>query len=142
MNNLEDVIMHPSQHSFSKLRVLDISKCAHLTYLFTVPVASGLSRLERLTVSSCPVLKSFGESETGGGGVIIFQELKFLSLNRLPNLVSLCHTDDVVELQQLLELKLGGLSNFTSIYPYNNNISAMQRPFLNRGKHVYFDFNI
>ncbi|KAI3724517.1 hypothetical protein L2E82_36298 [Cichorium intybus] len=127
------------QQSFSNLKVLDVSKCANLKYLFTAPMASGLMKLERLTVSQCPVLEVLAHSENGEAGVIKFLELKFLSLKNLPVLVGLCNTVNVIELPELVELELEGLPHFSSIYPENtcatssmsSNKSAIQ-PFFNK----------
>ncbi|XP_042754878.1 uncharacterized protein LOC111902518 [Lactuca sativa] len=128
------------QQSFNNLRVLDVFKCANLRFLFTVPIANGLMNLERLTVSQCPVLEVLAHSENGGDGAIRFQGLKFLSLKMLPELIGLCNTANVIELPQLVELKLDGLPNFSSIYPektsatssMSSNVSAIQ-PFFNKG---------
>ncbi|KAI3753921.1 hypothetical protein L2E82_25986 [Cichorium intybus] len=124
---------------FNNLRVLDVFKCENLRYLFTVPVASGLVKLEHLTVSQCPVLDVLAHSENGGDEVIKFQKLKFLSLNNLPKLVGLCNTVNTIELPELVELRLIDLPHFTSIYPENpyatpavsSNKSAIQ-PFFNK----------
>ncbi|CAH1435286.1 unnamed protein product [Lactuca virosa] len=127
------------QHSFNNLRVLDVFKCENLRYLFTVPIANGLVKLERLTVTQCPVLEVLAYSENGGDGVIKFQKLKVLCLGWLPKLIGLCNTVNVIELPQLVELILAGLPNFSSIYPektsatssMSSNISAIQ-PFFNK----------
>ncbi|CAI9270318.1 unnamed protein product [Lactuca saligna] len=142
MNNLEEVLMESvrlPQQAFNNLRVLDVFNCANLRYLFTVPIANGLMNLERLTVSQCPVLEVLAHSENSGDGVIKFQGLKFLRLDRLPKLIGLCNTANVIELPQLVELELDGLPNFSSIYPektsatssMSSNASAIQ-PFFNK----------
>ncbi|KAL7611904.1 hypothetical protein Lser_V15G04801 [Lactuca serriola] len=128
------------QQLFNNLRVLDVFKCANLRFLFTVPIANGLMNLERLTVSQCPVLEVLAHSENSGDGVIKFQGLKFLRLDRLPKLIGLCNTANVIEVPQLVELELDGLPNFSSIYPektsatpsMSSNVSAIQ-PFFNKG---------
>ncbi|KAL7613749.1 hypothetical protein Lser_V15G06305 [Lactuca serriola] len=124
MKDLEEVLVEPKcvpQHLFNNLKVLDVFKCANLKCLFTVPMVSGLMKLERLTVSECPVLDVLAY---GGDGVIKFQELKFLKLDRLPKLVGLCNTVNVIELPELVELILDGLPNFTSIYPGNTSATS------------------
>ncbi|CAH1435298.1 unnamed protein product [Lactuca virosa] len=142
MNDLEEVLMesvHLPQQGFNNLRVLDVFKCENLRYLFTVPIANGLVKLERLTVSQCPVLEVLAQSENGEAGAIKFQGLKFLSLEMLPDLIGLCNTANVIELPQLVELELDGLPNFSSIYPektsatssMSSNASAIQ-PFFNK----------
>ncbi|CAI9270339.1 unnamed protein product [Lactuca saligna] len=143
MNDIEEVLVesvHLPQQSFNNLRVLDVIKCKNIRYLFTVPIANCLMKLERLTVSKCPVLEVLAHSENGGDGVIKFQGLKFLSLKMLPELIGLCNTANVIELPQLVELELDGLPNFSSIYPektsatssMSSNVSAIQ-PFFNKG---------
>ncbi|CAH1435270.1 unnamed protein product [Lactuca virosa] len=112
------------QQLFNNLRVLDVFKCANLRFLFTVPIANGLMNLERLTVSQCPVLEVLARSENSGDGVIKFQGLKFLRLDRLPKLIGLCNTANVIELPQLVELELDGLPNFSSIYPEKTSATS------------------
>ncbi|KAL7613560.1 hypothetical protein Lser_V15G04786 [Lactuca serriola] len=142
MNDLEEVLVesvHLPRQVFNNLRVLDVFKCANLRFLFTVPIANGLVKLERLTVSECSILEVLAHSENGGAGKIKFQELKFLSLKSLPKLIGLCNTTNVIELPQLVELELDGLPNFGSIYPkktsatssMSSNDSAIQ-PFFNK----------
>ncbi|XP_023766273.2 uncharacterized protein LOC111914798 isoform X1 [Lactuca sativa] len=142
MNDLEEVLLesvHLPRSVFNNLRVLDVFKCENLRYLFTVPIANGLVKLERLTVSECSVLEVLARSENGVAGKIKFQELKFLSLKSLPKLIGLCNTTNVIELPQLVELELDGLPNFGSIYPkktsatssMSSNDSAIQ-PFFNK----------
>ncbi|KAI3745841.1 hypothetical protein L6452_08252 [Arctium lappa] len=140
LNNLIDGLLHHQRSSFYNLRVLEICECDNLRYLFTVYVANGLMKLERLRVLSCPVLETLVDGERGELGVIKFQSLKFLSLGNLPELLSLCNVVNVIELPQLEELILYNLPNFTSIYPYyyesttssmSNDISTVQ-PFLNK----------
>ncbi|KAK9064481.1 hypothetical protein SSX86_015863 [Deinandra increscens subsp. villosa] len=117
MIHLQDVSM---DHTFSQLKVLHVFKCADLTYLFTFEVASGLKKLERLKISECPVLITLvGEI----CGVIRFPKLKFMDLEDLPNMVSLC--EDNIEFPEMVELRVDGLSSITSIYS-DNNMCAMQ----------------
>ncbi|KAI3516599.1 hypothetical protein L1887_15521 [Cichorium endivia] len=122
MNDLEELLVESvllSQQAFNNLRVLNVFKCENLRYLFTVPMASGLVKLERLTISQCSVLEVLAHRKNSGAGVIKFQNLKSLSLDNLPKFVGLCNTVNVIELPQLVELRLNGLPNFTSIYPEN-----------------------
>ncbi|KAI3745635.1 hypothetical protein L6452_08036 [Arctium lappa] len=138
VNNLGDGLvesLHHQRSSFYNIRVLKICKCDNLRYLFTVCVANDLTKLERLTILECPVLETLVGGERGELGVIKFQALKFLSLGKLPKLMSLCNVGDAIELPQLEELILDGLPNFTSIYPdyyklttssISSDISTMQ----------------
>ncbi|CAH1435315.1 unnamed protein product [Lactuca virosa] len=125
MNHLEDVevkSMHPPQSSsFYNLRVLVVSRCAELRYLFTLSVVKALSKLEHLRVSTCRNMEEL--IHTGGNGEekIMFPKLKFLDLHTLWKLSGLCHNVNVIELPQLLELELFYIPNITSIYHKNNS---------------------
>ncbi|KAJ0702083.1 putative leucine-rich repeat domain superfamily [Helianthus annuus] len=136
MTSLQDVsIHHYDQRSFCNLTDLEVSNCVNLIYLFPMSVASGLRKLECLRVLSCSVLKALvqddGREINSVGEMIKFEKLKFLSLQKLPKLASLFLVNNVVELPQLVELEVDGLPNFTSIYPDDNDTSALQQPFLN-----------
>lgn len=146
MNHIEGILVqsvHPPQHSFSNLRALNVFGCVDLRFLITVHVANGLTKLGHLTVSFCPVLEVLIYIDNSGDEAITFQELKFLSLDGLPKLVSLCNTLNVILPMELLELRLDGLPNFTSIYPENEPTSFMltnistRQPFLNKEVRIF-----
>nr|XP_043633026.1 probable disease resistance protein At4g27220 [Erigeron canadensis] len=146
MKNLEEVLPKsvPRHSLFYNLRVLRITKCVDLRYLFTVPVARGLLKLERLTISECPVMEALVYSEEEQGvDDIRFQGLKYLSLLNLPKLEGLSSDTNniVIHLPQLVTLILIGLPNFTSIYPageYKSSIMSSgsstidDKPFFNK----------
>ncbi|KAI3745746.1 hypothetical protein L6452_08152 [Arctium lappa] len=114
--------------SLQNLRVLHICKCKDLRYLFTIRVANGLKQLEHLKISKCPVLETLvadSDYEISEEKVITFSALKFLSLEGLPMLTSLCKVGNVIELPQLEELILDNLPNFTSIYQHFLKKEAM-----------------
>ncbi|XP_023760073.1 uncharacterized protein LOC111908478 [Lactuca sativa] len=121
MNDLEDVevkLAHlPKSSSFHNLRVLIISECIELRYLFTLDVANTLSKLEHLQVYECDNMEEIIHTEGRGEVTITFPKLKFLSLCGLPNLLGLCGNVHIINLPQLTELKLNGIPGFTSIYP-------------------------
>ncbi|KAJ0606061.1 putative P-loop containing nucleoside triphosphate hydrolase, leucine-rich repeat domain superfamily [Helianthus annuus] len=79
----------------------------------------------------CCVVHDYNGEINGKGEMIIFEELKYLSLHRLPELVRLFPVDSVVELPQLVELKVDDLPRITSIYPDNKNTSALQQALFN-----------
>nr|XP_043633040.1 disease resistance protein At4g27190-like [Erigeron canadensis] len=125
IKHIEDVLMHPSQYSFCNLKHLSFEKCANLSYLFTVNVASTLTNLERLTVKSCGVLESLIYDEKNRAEVIKFHKLKRLVLEELSMFVGLCDNINIVmELPQLVELRLAYLPKFTCIFSSSKNISA------------------
>nr|XP_043618904.1 disease resistance protein RPS2-like [Erigeron canadensis] len=101
-----DVLEDFKCSSFHGLRVLNVSKCAQLRYLFTRRVASSLSRLEHLEVRLCNTLQTLIYDNDGGSETIRFPSLKFLSLRDLPKLVGLCNTSSVIELAQLTDITL------------------------------------
>ncbi|KAL7612395.1 hypothetical protein Lser_V15G04871 [Lactuca serriola] len=122
MNDLEDVEVKSSSQplqssTFYNLRVLVVSECAELKHLFTPGVARTLKKLEHLEVYECHNME---EVRCTGGSeeeTITFPKLKFLSLCGLPKLSGLCDHVKIIELPQLMELKLDGIPGFTSIYP-------------------------
>ncbi|KAI7744909.1 hypothetical protein M8C21_016649 [Ambrosia artemisiifolia] len=109
IHHLKNIVsMH---HSFSNLKVLHVSDCKELTYLFTVAMVSSLKKLERLEVSKCPAMRTLVDEDCTVG-VIRFPKLNFMYLKKLQNMVSLCRT--VIELPELVELKLdlsGGIQS-------------------------------
>ncbi|XP_023766924.1 uncharacterized protein LOC111915504 [Lactuca sativa] len=123
MNDLEDIEVkstHPPQSSsFCNLRVLVVSGCAELTYLFKLCVANTLSKLEHLEVYNCGNMEELIHNGARGGGkeTVMFPNLKFLSLRELPKLLGLCDNVSLIKLPQLVELQLKGIPGFTSIYP-------------------------
>ncbi|KAI7739978.1 hypothetical protein M8C21_000042, partial [Ambrosia artemisiifolia] len=124
LSYLDDILMPSPQSSFCNLKVLSISSCEGLTYLFTNSVANGLINLESLSITSCSILKSVVNDEAEVG-VVTFHRLKLMSLQKLSELVSLCGHVSVLELPDLMELHLEELPNFTSIFSMKNiDISA------------------
>ncbi|KAD7478929.1 hypothetical protein E3N88_02065 [Mikania micrantha] len=123
MNHFEDILTN-HQDPFSNLTVLHVSKYADLTCLFTVDVASGLKKLERLIIFDCPVMRTLVAVENGMVGAVRLQKLNFMSLSGLPELESFC--DNVIELPEIVEFILGDLPKFPSIYPHVHNTSEMQ----------------
>ncbi|KAM0013764.1 putative P-loop containing nucleoside triphosphate hydrolase, leucine-rich repeat domain superfamily [Helianthus debilis subsp. tardiflorus] len=77
------------------------------------------------------VVHDYNGDINGKGEMIIFEELKYLSLERLPKLVRLFPVDSVVELPQLVELSVDYLPCITSIYPDNKNTSPLQQALFN-----------
>ncbi|KAL4579075.1 hypothetical protein LXL04_015210 [Taraxacum kok-saghyz] len=125
MNDLGDIGMKSSHSpqltsSFKNLRVLVVSKCIELRYLFTIGVVKDLSNLEHLEVDSCNIMEQVICNENDVKEKITFPKLKSLTLNRLPNLLGLCNNSNKIELLQLVNLEIYGIRNITSIYPKNN----------------------
>ncbi|KAJ0806619.1 putative P-loop containing nucleoside triphosphate hydrolase, leucine-rich repeat domain superfamily [Helianthus annuus] len=137
MSHLEDFVpVNPSDQSFFLyLRDFYVYGCDKLEYLFPIQVTRGLRKLERLIIQSCSVLEAvvhdYNGEINGKGEMIIFEELKYLRLDRLPKLARLFPVDSVVELPQLVELKVEELPRITSIYPDNKNTSPWQHALFN-----------
>ena len=149
MNTLEDVDVkspHPQNplpySSFYNLRSLVVTQCADLKYLFTQSVATNLSKLEYLKISDCDAMEAVIHTENNGSD-IMFSNLKYLRLARLPNLLCFCNNFNVIELPRLTELQLVRLPKITSIYPnsatsfMSSNISPTQS-FLNKEVSICF----
>ncbi|KAJ0617025.1 putative P-loop containing nucleoside triphosphate hydrolase, leucine-rich repeat domain superfamily [Helianthus annuus] len=137
MSHLEDFVpVNPSDQSyFLYLRDFQVHNCDKLKYLFPTHVTRGLRKLERLTIAFCydleAVVHDYNGEINGKCEMIIFEELKFLSLDDLPKLVRLFPVDSVVELPQLVELKVDDLPSITSVYPDNKNTSPLQQALFN-----------
>ncbi|CAI9293967.1 unnamed protein product [Lactuca saligna] len=120
MNDLEDIGFKPSHplhtSSFYKLRVLVVSECAELRYLFTLGIAKALPNIEQLDVESCVNMEELIHTGSNAEEIITFPKLKFLSLRWLPVLSGLSHSVKIIELPQLVELRLCGIPNITGIY--------------------------
>ncbi|GKE09210.1 NB-ARC domains-containing protein, partial [Tanacetum coccineum] len=139
MNTLEDVDVesphprHPPRNSsFYNLRSLKVTECEDLRYLFTLNVATKLSKLEYLEISRCPIMEAVIQIENNGCNIIMLSNLKYLRLAELPKLLSFSNNVNVIELPRLVELQLRGLQSCTSIYPssasssVSTNISRVQ----------------
>ncbi|CAI9271039.1 unnamed protein product [Lactuca saligna] len=124
MNDLENIDLksaRPHQHSsFYNLKVLVVSECAELKYLFTTGVAKDLSKLEHLEVEKCSNMEELIHTN-GSRTTIIFPKLKFLSLCGLPKLLGLCCNVNIIALPQIVKLQLRTLPKITNIYPVNNS---------------------
>jgi hypothetical protein len=81
--------------AFQSLRVLEISNCGGIEYLFPTPVAKMLASLEELTIHYC---KSIQEIMGKGGEevsqVFVFHKLRQISLHDLRVLRSFCSKKD------------------------------------------------
>nr|KAJ0220422.1 hypothetical protein LSAT_V11C200051130 [Lactuca sativa] len=123
MNDLEDVgvksSLRPQSSSFHNLRILIVSECAELKYLFTLSVAKVLSNLEHLEVFDCLVMKELIHTEDRGEETITFPKLKVLSLSELLELLGLCQNVNIIALPQIVKLRIGGIPNITSIFSKN-----------------------
>ncbi|CAH1421777.1 unnamed protein product [Lactuca virosa] len=122
MSDLEDVWMKSSlrsqSSSFQNIRILVVSECAELEYLFTLGVAKAMSNLEHLDVFNCLVMKELIHLVSGEEKVT-FPKLTFLSLRGLPELLGLCQNVNTIALPHLVELKIGDIPNIANIYSKN-----------------------
>ncbi|KAA8539126.1 hypothetical protein F0562_025818 [Nyssa sinensis] len=79
--------------NLQNLKLLKISKCNGLRNLFPRSASEGLIRLQELEIDSCEIMKDIvanesGEEEKEATDVIVFPQLRTLTLKNLPELVS------------------------------------------------------
>ncbi|KAA8524541.1 hypothetical protein F0562_010964 [Nyssa sinensis] len=75
------------------LKLLKICQCNGLTNLFPRSALDGLIQLQELDIDSCEIMKEIvanesGEEEKAANNVIVFPQLRTLTLKNLPELVS------------------------------------------------------
>ncbi|PWA48052.1 resistance protein candidate RGC2J [Artemisia annua] len=121
MNFLEDVMVK-SPHiaiynsQFSNLKVLKVSYCSELGYLFTFNVATTLSKLEHLEISYCKKMETLIHIDIGEERTIVFPKLKVLSLDGLPELSGHLFNEQVV-IPMLEKLDIRLMKNLKEIWP-------------------------
>lgn len=94
---------HVSEYSslmFPKLRILSVGRCDKLEYIFPIYCAQGLVQLQWISISdACEMKYVFGKdagedlSTNQNQNQILFPQLKWFRLFRLPNLVKICSGD-------------------------------------------------
>ncbi|TXG73906.1 hypothetical protein EZV62_002485 [Acer yangbiense] len=106
-DNLQTLV--PSFLSFQNLSALEVSNCNGLVNLLAVSVAKSLVQLTRLKIKECKMMEKIvthgrvDEMEN----MIIFNQLKYLELQRLPRLTSFCSGNYAVEFPSLQQVVVG-----------------------------------
>ena len=80
--------------SFSYLRIVKVEHCDGLKFLFSMSMARGLSRLEKIEIPRCKnMYKMVAQGKEDGDDAvdaILFAELRYLTLQHLPKLRNFC----------------------------------------------------
>ncbi|RVW88109.1 putative disease resistance protein [Vitis vinifera] len=80
--------------SFSYLRIVKVEHCDGLKFLFSMSMARGLSRLEKIEITRCKnMYKMVAQGKEDGDDAvdaILFAELRYLTLQHLPKLRNFC----------------------------------------------------
>ena len=82
--------------SFSYLRIVKVECCDGLKFLFSMSMATALSRLEKIEITRCKNISKMvaqGKEEIEGEdsvNVILFPQLRYLTLQSLPKLRNFC----------------------------------------------------
>ncbi|KAI4356280.1 hypothetical protein L6164_000313 [Bauhinia variegata] len=108
---------------FPNLEQLRIRRMTNLIRLWDGPLAGkSFSRLKRISVDDCPLMKSLfsasavtEEIVSDNEKVLNFPQLRFLSLIRLPGLISFCNEDETYSSAQSTQFSsdMGDNSSFT-----------------------------
>ncbi|KAL8201991.1 hypothetical protein R6Q57_011138 [Mikania cordata] len=114
MSNVDDISMFPAQHStFLNLKVLHVFECEELTHLITISMANGLKKLERLTISSCPLLKS----------IVVIPNLSKLVVNGLKKLKKIWACDftsgEEDSVSMLKDIEVNDCNSLVNLFPSN-----------------------
>ena len=123
IQNDSDLQSHDSM--LPKLKNLYIFKCNSLECIFRIPFNQGLMELKQISIRDAPQLQYlFGEGSLEHHSSHQYQSsvqfklpvLERLTLNRLPNLISICHNNYHVVCSSLQTIWLNhvGLSNPTT----------------------------
>ncbi|KAA8517894.1 hypothetical protein F0562_015368 [Nyssa sinensis] len=109
------------------LRVVKVSYCDSMGYLFSQSTATGLGQLKSLTVYSCKkmeeiVLKERGEDQRTNK--IEFPKLNILNLGTLPGLTGFCKGVDEIAFPQLEIMNLCVLPTLKSFCPVMSSLAS------------------
>ena len=104
---------------FGNLRLLNISECDSLTYLFSPSIAKLLVMLETINVDYCEkieeILARAGEEEEEKD--VLFHKVNSISFKRLPNLKFFCNEANALEWPSLKEIKVIDCPSFSTFIP-------------------------
>ncbi|KAM3703298.1 hypothetical protein ACJW31_04G085600 [Castanea mollissima] len=77
---------------FQNLTLIEVSDCNHLIYLIPLSIAKLLVKLQSIKLRGCDAIKNIvqRDGEEEAADIIMFPKVSSLSLEYLPNLVSLC----------------------------------------------------
>ncbi|XP_017980704.1 PREDICTED: probable disease resistance protein At4g27220 [Theobroma cacao] len=102
----------PEPGTFSNLKVIFVSECAKLKNLFSAKwVPQNLHNLEEIHVENCEEMEEIMASEkegmsTDNNVMFTLPKLKILKLSDLPELKSICRTNEVMICDSLQQIKI------------------------------------
>ena len=114
---------------FGNLRLLIVSGCDNLTYLFSPSIAKLLVMLEKIEVGYCKkieeILARAGEEEKEKD--ILFDKVNSIVLCILPNLKCFCSKTNALEWPSLEEIRVIGCRSLSMFVPSNLNTPKLER---------------
>nr|POE95341.1 putative disease resistance protein [Quercus suber] len=113
---------------FGNLRLLKVSGCDSLTYLFSPSIAKLLVMLEKIEVSSCKkieeILARAGEEEKEKD--VLFNKVNSIVLHNLPNLKCFCSETNALGWPSLREIRVIKCPSLSTFIPSNLNTPKLE----------------
>ena len=113
---------------FRNLRLLKVSGCDSLTYLFSPSVAKRLVMLEKIEVIYCKkieeILARAGEEEKEKD--VLFNKVNSIVLHNLPNLKCFCSETYALEWPSLEEITVNECPSLSTFIPSNLNTPKLE----------------
>nr|XP_023928386.1 uncharacterized protein LOC112039719 [Quercus suber] len=113
---------------FGNLRLLEVSKCDNLTYLFSPSIAKLLVVLEEIRVVNCikieEILARTGEEEEEKD--VLFYKVNSILLRYLPNLKCFCSETNALEWPSLKEIRVIECPSLSTFIPSSLNTPKLE----------------
>ena len=113
---------------FGNLRLLKVSGCDSLTYLFSPSVAKRLVMLEKIEVIYCKkieeILARAGEEEKEKD--VLFDKVNSIVLCNLPNLKCFCSETNALDWPSLKEIRVTKCPSLSTFIPSNLNTPKLE----------------
>ena len=106
---------------FKNLRLLEVSGCKSLTYLFSPSIAKLLVMLEEIRVTSCKKIEEILQRarEEKEEKEVLFHKVNSILLKDLPNLKCFCPENNAFEWPSLKEITIIGCPALSMFFPSN-----------------------
>ncbi|KAK4581022.1 hypothetical protein RGQ29_024619 [Quercus rubra] len=106
---------------FKNLRLLEVSGCKSLTYLFSPSIAKLLVMLEEIRVTSCKKIEEILQRarEEKEEKEVLFHKVNSILLKDLPNLKCFCLENNAFEWPSLKEITIIGCPALSMFFPSN-----------------------
>ena len=113
---------------FGNLRLLIVSGCDNLTYLFSPSIAKLLVMLEKIEVGYCKkieeILARAGEEEKEKD--VLFDKVNSIVLHNLPNLNCFCSESNALDWPSLKEIRVIKCPSLSTFIPSNLNTPKLE----------------